>query len=178
MVVLAHLRRRWRLSGREGSRFLSPSRRACEVGFDIFCGSKMPIFFIAPKARNGGESLGCLSLKNFDRTLDRTRSRMDLRVRSVAAAAETCVLGFRTGASDQTPRGTADHKVDRTRCASGHDRPDASGREWTLTGLKPDIGCSASDRLSRAFGHSFDHWNVAESPNLMPSQEYLSSIRH
>jgi hypothetical protein len=28
--------------------------------------------------------------------------------------------------------GTADRKVDRTRCASGHDRPDASGRDGTL----------------------------------------------
>jgi hypothetical protein len=36
---------------------------------------------IAPEARKGGESLECLSLKNSNRTLDRTRSRVDLRVR-------------------------------------------------------------------------------------------------
>jgi hypothetical protein len=64
------------------------------------------------------------------------------------------------GASGQAPRGTADRKVDQTRCASGHDRPDASGREWTLTGLKPDAGCSASGRLSRASSHLFDCWNA------------------
>jgi hypothetical protein len=144
----------------------------------FFVEVKYLFFSIVPKARNGGESSGCLSLKNFDRTLDRTRSRMDLRVQSVAAAAETRGLGFRTSASGQAPRGTADHKVNWTRCASDHDRPDASGHEWTLTGLKPDTGCSASGRLSRVSGHSFDRWNVAESPNLMPSQEYLSSIRH
>jgi hypothetical protein len=31
--------------------------------------------------------------------------------------------------------------------ASGHDRPDASGRAWVLTGLKPDAGCNASGQL-------------------------------
>jgi hypothetical protein len=36
LVMLAHLRRRWSLSGREGFVFLSPSRLACEVGFSAF----------------------------------------------------------------------------------------------------------------------------------------------
>jgi hypothetical protein len=43
--------------------------------------------------------------------------------------------------------------------ASGHDRPDASDREWTLTGLKPDAGYntfgqfySASDRCFAGVG--------------------------
>jgi len=41
------LRRRWRLKSREGFGFLSPFRRACEVGFDAFEKMKC-IFFIAP----------------------------------------------------------------------------------------------------------------------------------
>jgi hypothetical protein len=40
------------------------------------------LFSIAPEARKGGESPECLSLKNSNQTLDRTRSRVDLRVRS------------------------------------------------------------------------------------------------
>jgi hypothetical protein len=54
--VLAHLRRRWSLSGREGFGFLSPSRRACEAGFDAFWRSETPIFYCAEsQKRNGGE---------------------------------------------------------------------------------------------------------------------------
>jgi hypothetical protein len=34
--MLAHLRRWWSLSGREGFGFLSPSHRACEAGFSAF----------------------------------------------------------------------------------------------------------------------------------------------
>jgi hypothetical protein len=41
------------------------------------------LFSIAPEARKGDESPECLSLKNFNWTLDRTRSRVDLHVRSV-----------------------------------------------------------------------------------------------
>jgi hypothetical protein len=38
---------------------------------------------------------------------------------------------------------------------SGHDRPDTSGREWTLTGLKPDDGCNASSQFYSASGRCF-----------------------
>jgi hypothetical protein len=47
LVVLAHLRRRWSLSGREGFGFFSPSRRACKAGFSAFSGNKIPIFHCA-----------------------------------------------------------------------------------------------------------------------------------
>jgi hypothetical protein len=48
LVVLAHLRRRWSLRGREGFGFLSPSRRAfVKVKF---------IFFTMPEAENFSES--------------------------------------------------------------------------------------------------------------------------
>jgi hypothetical protein len=50
LVMLAHLRRRWSLSGREGFAFLSPSRRACEAGFNAFREMKR-LFSIAPDAK-------------------------------------------------------------------------------------------------------------------------------
>jgi hypothetical protein len=50
LVMLAHLRRRWSLSGRDGFGALSPSHRTYEAGFGSFCGSEMPIFHYA-----GGE---------------------------------------------------------------------------------------------------------------------------
>jgi hypothetical protein len=53
------------------------------------------LFSITLEERKGGESLECFSLKNFDRT----RSRVDLRVRSVPAVAEARGLGFCTGTS-------------------------------------------------------------------------------
>jgi hypothetical protein len=56
------------------------------------------LFSITPEARKGGESPECLFLKNFNRTLDRTRSRMDLRVRSALVEGRgTARLGFVTG---------------------------------------------------------------------------------
>jgi hypothetical protein len=96
-VVLAHLRRWWFLSSREGFEFLSPSCRACDAGFGAFWGSETPIFYCA----GGGEteaSLVCFSLKNSDRTLDQTRSRVDLRVRSAQVEDWGAArLGFVTG---------------------------------------------------------------------------------
>jgi hypothetical protein len=47
LVMLAHLRRRWSLSGREGFGFLSPSHRACEAGFSAFRKTKR-LFSTAP----------------------------------------------------------------------------------------------------------------------------------
>jgi hypothetical protein len=47
LVVLAPLRRRWSLSGREGLGVLSPSHRACSAGFKHFQGVETPIFLYA-----------------------------------------------------------------------------------------------------------------------------------
>jgi hypothetical protein len=56
------------------------------------------LFSIASEARNGGESPEYLSLKNSNRTLDRTRSRVDLRVRSALVKGRGATrLGFVTG---------------------------------------------------------------------------------
>jgi hypothetical protein len=47
LLVLAHLKRRWRLRGREGFGFLSLSYQACEARFGAF-GKMKCIFFNAP----------------------------------------------------------------------------------------------------------------------------------
>jgi hypothetical protein len=76
------------LSGRKGFGFLS-SNVLVEIKY---------IFSIAPEARKGGECLECLSLKNSNRMLDRTRSRVDLRVRSAQVEGRGAAhLGFVTG---------------------------------------------------------------------------------
>jgi hypothetical protein len=47
MVMLAHLRRRWSLSDRDGFGALSPSHLASSVGFGAFRRSDMHIFHYA-----------------------------------------------------------------------------------------------------------------------------------
>jgi hypothetical protein len=51
---VAHLRRRWSLSGREGFEFFSPFRRACEAGFSAFWEVKR-LFSTAPEVGKGTE---------------------------------------------------------------------------------------------------------------------------
>jgi hypothetical protein len=61
------------------------------------------LFSIAPEARKGGKSLKCLSLKNFNQTLERTRFRVDLNRRgfclhvdgeeAAGAASKRCLAG-------------------------------------------------------------------------------------
>jgi hypothetical protein len=124
LVMLAHLRRRWSLSGREGFGFLSPSRRACEAGFNAFVEVKR-LFSTTPEAKEvtgvTGRGLGLTG-----------------RVRSVAALCVVRALGFATGAfgpsrnqsvRSGTQRSRAWRSADRTRGASGHMRSDASGRD-------------------------------------------------
>jgi hypothetical protein len=57
----------------------------------------MPIFYYAG-GEKGDESLEYLSLKNSNQTLDRTRYRVDLRVRSAQVEGRGAArLGFVTG---------------------------------------------------------------------------------
>jgi hypothetical protein len=92
-----------------------------------------------------------------DRTLNRTRSRHD-RTRPVSGYcyARRGALGFATGASspsrNQSVRSLSREDVKHARSierggASGHDRSDAFGHTWVLTGLKPDAECNASSQL-------------------------------
>jgi hypothetical protein len=151
LVVLAHLRRRWSLSGREGFGFLSLSRRACET--PIF-GEVKRLFSTAPEVGKETEANGghC-----GHRTLHRTWSRFDQRVRSVHSvtaprvsdrtlvwpdqrvrSVHLCAEAERaTGASgpsrDQrvrsgVQRDREQRSGDWTRGTSGHVRSDASGR--------------------------------------------------
>jgi hypothetical protein len=57
LVVLAHLRRRWSLRGREEFRFLSSSRRAYSAGFGVFVKVKR-LFSTAPEAESPDASSG------------------------------------------------------------------------------------------------------------------------
>jgi hypothetical protein len=50
LLMLAHLRRWWSLSCRDGFGVLFPSRRACEVGFGDFVEEKR-LFFTASEAK-------------------------------------------------------------------------------------------------------------------------------
>jgi hypothetical protein len=78
--LLAYLRMQWNLSGRDGFRALSPSRRACEAGFGAFCGSEMLIFHYA-RDRDFAKLSWIETEANGghwgDRTLNRMRSRND-----------------------------------------------------------------------------------------------------
>jgi hypothetical protein len=97
---------RWR--GVWGLLSLPSSLRARDSG--VFEEMKC-LFSIAPKARKGGESPKCFSLKNSNRTLNWTRSRFD-QMRPVSSTrrghwglqpARSVPHG--TGASGRAPRG-------------------------------------------------------------------------
>jgi hypothetical protein len=79
------------------------------------------------------------------------------RVQSVAAVVRRGTLGLCTGASDRSwdrrvrssPRKDAQHARSIGRGgASGHDRPDASSREWVLTGNDRTLALWRSVRLA------------------------------
>jgi hypothetical protein len=153
LVVLAHLRRRWNLSGREGFGVLSPSRRACERGIQardsgVFEEMKC-LFSITPEVRKGGKSPECLSLKNSNRT----RSRVDLRVRLV----QTAGRDTRVKVADRRVRSLAELKrlithLVGSACLSADRtwwrvRSRMTGRvrsREALAGLPSDTQCSAS----------------------------------
>jgi hypothetical protein len=126
--MLAHLWRRWSLSGREGFGFLSlpPSLRG---RIQRFLGNETPIFHCARREEteeNGGH--------RGDRTLDQTRSLFD-RTRPVSAQ-----------------RLRVSRYSDRTRWHV-RSRPTRHVRSlWVLTGLKPDAGTMASGSSSSASG--------------------------
>jgi hypothetical protein len=121
-------------------------------GFGAFFGSETPIFHCA-----GGKETETKGSHWGDRTLVRTRDRMLDRTRSrVQLVLPTSRGSARTGASSRSrdrhvrssPRETVKHAtLIGHGGASGHDRPNASGREWVLTGLKPDARCNASGQL-------------------------------
>jgi hypothetical protein len=113
LVMLAHLRRWWSLSGRQGFGFLSPSRQACEAGFSAFQEMKS-LFSTAPDA------------KKWRRTevTEVTERGLCLtgRVRSVLSIC--ACLGILIGRS-----GTF-----------SHDRPDASSRGGCLLDSNQTLG--------------------------------------
>jgi hypothetical protein len=84
--------------------------------------------------RNGGERRSLVVTGHGLILTGRVRSVAEQRVARVRSVQPARPVDRGTGASSQAPRGTADRKVDRTRCASSHDRSDTSGHEWMLTG--------------------------------------------
>jgi hypothetical protein len=123
-VVLAHLRRRWSLSGREGFGFLSPSYRACEAGFGAF-GEVKCLFSTAPKVRKETEANDghC-----GDRTLHRTRSRFD-RTRSTLFGEVKCLFSTAPEVGKETEANgchCGDRTLHRTRSRFDWTRPVSS----------------------------------------------------
>jgi hypothetical protein len=147
-VMLAHLRMWWCLSGREGFGFLSPSRRAYEAGFSVFCGSETPIFYCAEREET--EAKGShWGDRTRDRTLDRTRlarpvsssrvqrQRVHRHVRSVMGPARPVKL----------QRSCKTREVDRTRWRV---RSRSTGRVRLCVGAywnRPDAGTVASGQF-------------------------------
>jgi hypothetical protein len=109
-VVLARLRRRWSLSGREGLRSSLPPDELVRQDSGIFEELKR-LFSTMPEVGNQTEANGG---HRGDRTLDRTRSLYG-RTRPVSVQ-RLRVFQF----------------VDRTHSASGHSRSVASGRSGSL----------------------------------------------
>jgi hypothetical protein len=96
--------------------------------------------------RKVGENPECLSLKNSNRTLNRTQSRVDLRVRSV----QTVGRDARVKVADRRVRSLADPKRLVTlpvgsACLST-DRTWWRVRSRATGHVRSDIGCSASDQ--------------------------------
>jgi hypothetical protein len=107
--MLAHLRRRWSLSARDGFGFLSPSRRACEAGFNAFWEMKC-LFSTAPDAKKRRQT-------EVTEVIGRWTGHglcLTGRVRSVLSVC--AYLGILIGHGG----------------ASGHDRSDTSGRYGCL----------------------------------------------
>jgi hypothetical protein len=105
-VVLARLRRRWSLSGREDLGSSLPPAELARRDSGVFEELKR-LFSTTPEVRKETEA-------NKGHKGDRTRSLFD-RMRPVSVQ-RLRMFQF----------------VDRTRSASGHSRPDASGRSGSL----------------------------------------------
>jgi hypothetical protein len=140
--MLAHLRRRWSLNGRDG--FGGRIRR--------FLWKWNVYFPLRRRRRNEGErkSLG-------DQTLDQTLDRMRLARPVSSSRVQRQGSHWRVWSS---PRETAKHAKSIGRGgASGHDRPDASGREWVLTGIDRTLALWHPVSTSGASGHVVSNVN-------------------
>jgi hypothetical protein len=131
LVVLAHLRWRWILSGREGLGSSLPSAELARRDSDVFEELKQ-LFSTTPEVREETEANGG---HRGDRTLDRTRSLFD-RTNLVSAQ------GLRAPrSSDRTWWRVRSQSTERVRSV------------WVLIGLKLNAGTKASGATCSASGH-------------------------
>jgi hypothetical protein len=131
LVVLAHLQRRWSLSGREGFGFLSPSRRACEARFSIFREMKR-LFSTAPDAKKQRQTE---ATEVIGRGLSVTGCiRLVLASSVRAARVSNRSVRHLTGPARPVNMAWSSFNEELTGCGgeSGHDRPDASSRGGCL----------------------------------------------
>jgi hypothetical protein len=146
MVVLAHLRRRWSLSGGEGFEVLSPSRRACERRIQVFS-RKWNAYFPLRRRREKVAKVQSVSLW---KTLT---GRWTRRVRSVQRGTSTRVCNRRIRSLTK-PERPVGHPEEQSVARSWPDarrvRSHAIGRVQSreeLSGLRSDAGCSASGQM-------------------------------
>jgi hypothetical protein len=122
------------------------------AGFGAFYGSEMPIFHYVgdEETKEKGSHWG-------DQTLDRTLDRMRLARPVSSSRVQRQGSHWRVWSS---PRETAKHAKSIGRGgASGHDRPDASGREWVLTGIDRTLALWHPVSTSGASGHMVSNVN-------------------
>jgi hypothetical protein len=117
LVMLAHLRRRWSLSGREGFGFLSPSRRACEMGFSAFREMKR-LFSTMPDVKKRRQT----EVTKVTRRWTGRGLCLTGRVRSVLSVCACLGILIERGGT------------------SGHDRPDASDHGGCLLDSNRTLG--------------------------------------
>jgi hypothetical protein len=125
--MLAHLRRQWSLSGREGFGVLSPSCRACE--FNAFQEMKC-LFSTTPDMKKRRRT-------EVTEVIGRWTGRdlcLTERVRSVLSVYARLGLLIRRGG------------------ASGHVQPNVSDHAWRLTGNDRTLSLWRLVRLACAFG--------------------------
>jgi hypothetical protein len=149
MVVLAHLWRRWSLSGREGFGFLS-------AGFSAFCGSVTPIFYCARGEETVVKVRSVYLWKTLNGRWTRCGPGWTYMSGQFKPQADTRARGSQTGVSgpsrhqrvwsctqESSTKGRCERMRWRVRSrATGHVR----SRE-ELSELRSDTGCSASGQM-------------------------------
>jgi hypothetical protein len=153
--VLAHLRWRWSLSGREGFGFLFPSRQACEAGFGAFVKVKRQ-FSTVPEAKKRRRTE---VTRITGRGLDTTGASGQWQQLCAARGARVCNRRVRSLAESERPvthpENSASLKANRTWWGI---RSRAIGRVWSTKSLS---GTSLDSDRTLALSHPVVAWSVS-----------------